>query len=157
MPLVMLEKWRKGLDKISTECAPHWSAKDFWLPKSLEAYDFAHDSFIYISSYLTDRKQQMKSNNCFSSWTCIHSGVPQWSILEPLHISISMMGREGHFQWKSCFILISILTCSWSTLNFWKNKKKIRFLPSAKKKLWQFTFTFRIFFLISVEWNSCLK
>ena len=47
-------------------------------------YGFECASLNLILSYLTERKQRIKVNNCFSTWSEITTGVPQGSILGPL-------------------------------------------------------------------------
>ena len=49
----------------------------------LEAYGFDKRSLISIYNYLSNRKQGVKINDSFSSWSEILFGVPQGSILGP--------------------------------------------------------------------------
>ena len=88
--VVMIEKWRKILDKGESfgalltdlskafDCLPH----DLLVAK-LHAYGFDIQSVRLIHSYLTDRKQQVKIDHFYSSWEEIIFGVPQGSILGP--------------------------------------------------------------------------
>lgn len=50
----------------------------------LKYYGFCETSILLMKSYLTNRKQKIKSNNNFSSYYNVNSGVPQGSILGPL-------------------------------------------------------------------------
>ena len=50
----------------------------------LNAYGFSRSALLFIRSYLTDRKQRVKVNGSFSTWTETVRGVPQGSVLGPL-------------------------------------------------------------------------
>ena len=91
--IVMIEKWKRMLDKGSTcgalltdlskafDCLPH----DLLLAK-LHAYGITYKSLKIL--YLTNRKQRVRIGNLYSSWYDILAGVPQGSILEPLLFNI---------------------------------------------------------------------
>ena len=93
--MVMLEKWKKALDKKKVagalltdlskafDCLHH----DLLIAK-LEAYGFGHSSLILIYNYLSGRKQRTKINNVYSEWNELETGVPQGSILGPLIFDI---------------------------------------------------------------------
>ena len=54
----------------------------------LNAYGFSSCSLKLIYSYLKERKQRVKINSDFSTWTEIINGVPQGSVLGPLLFNI---------------------------------------------------------------------
>ena len=54
----------------------------------LHAYGFSEQALLILSSYLSNRKQRVKINNTFSSWTDLIQDVPQGSVLGPLLFNI---------------------------------------------------------------------
>ena len=54
----------------------------------LNAYGFSRSALLSIHSYLTDRKQRVKVNGSFSTWTETARGLPQGSVLRPLLFNI---------------------------------------------------------------------
>ena len=95
--ILMLEKWKKVLDKrkfagaLLTDLSKAFGCLNHeLLVAKLEAYGFNSDSLAFILDYLRDRKHRTKVNNRFSKWQSIISGVPEGSILGPLLFNIYM-------------------------------------------------------------------
>ena len=93
--IVMIENWRKSLDKGGSfgalltdlskafDCLPH----DLLVGK-LHACGLDINSARLMYSYLKGRKQRVKIGHVCSSWEEIKFGVPQGSILGPLLVNI---------------------------------------------------------------------
>ena len=93
--LPITEKWRKSLDagqafgalltdlSKAFECLPH----ELLIAK-LNAYGVDIPSLKLLYSYLNKRKQRVKLNGTYSSWSEILFGVSQGSILRPLLFNI---------------------------------------------------------------------
>ena len=92
--LRLLEEWRELLDNNKTvgailmdlskafDCVPH----DILLAK-LAAYGIDDNLILYIHSYLLNRKQCVCVNNILSEFNRVLSGVPQGSIVGPIHFN----------------------------------------------------------------------
>ena len=74
----MLTDLSKAFDCLSHEL----------LIAKLHAYGFDKKSLVLIYNYLSNRKQRVKVNDSYSSWSEILIGIPQRSILGPLLFTI---------------------------------------------------------------------
>ena len=93
--LRLLEDWRKALDVYKSaaavlmdlskafDCLPHGL-----LIEKLRAYGLAPEAIDLLSSYLSDRVQQVRRGSHNSTWERILKGVPQVSILGPLLFNV---------------------------------------------------------------------
>ena len=91
----MIEKWRESLDQGSAcgalltdlskafDCLPH----ELIIAK-LHGYGVDMPSLELINSYLSKRRQRIKINDVYSSWSEILFGVSEGSILGPLLLNI---------------------------------------------------------------------
>ena len=89
--LVMIEKWRKTLDKggetaaALTDLSKAFDCIDHnLLIANLDASGFQKQSIDFLHLYLTKRKQRTKVDSAYSSWEMLLSDVPHGSILGPL-------------------------------------------------------------------------
>ena len=89
--VVMLEKWKRGLNKgeyvsalfVDLSKAFDTINHDLLIAK-LKAYGFSMEALKLMKSYLKNRKQNVQINNKFSSERDVIAGVPHGSINGPL-------------------------------------------------------------------------
>ena len=93
--VIMLEKWKKAVDKkgnagaILTDLSKAFdSLSHELLIAKLSAYGLNQESLEYILSYRKDKKQRTKVGSFYSMWKLIKLGVPQGSIHDPLLFNI---------------------------------------------------------------------
>ena len=87
----LIEDWKNNLDKKkyvgavlmdlskAFDCVPH----DLLIAK-MHAYNFDRETLTLFFTYLKNRQQGVKVNNCIHSYLMIISGVPQGTILGPI-------------------------------------------------------------------------
>ena len=105
--ITLIEKWKKSVDNggaFSALLTDLSKAFDFlphgFLSAKLDAYCFDKSSLKLIHSYLSKRKQRVKINDTYSSWSKVLFGVPQGSILGPL---------SSIFSYAICFTFLRAL------------------------------------------------
>ena len=93
--LPMIEKWSESLDQGGTygalltnlsktvDCLPH-----VLIIAKLYVYGVDMHWLKLINSYLSKRRQRIKIDDVFTSWSEILFGVPQGSILDPLLFNV---------------------------------------------------------------------
>jgi hypothetical protein len=91
----LLDSWKKALDSNkfvgvmsmdlskAFDCIPHGL-----LIAKLKAYGFSEQACLFMSSYLSGRKQRVKVDDARSEWMLLRKGVPQGSCLGPVIFNI---------------------------------------------------------------------
>ena len=89
--ITLIEKWKKSVDNGGTFGALFTDPSNTFdcfshklLIAKLDAYGFDKNTLKLVNSYLSNRKQRVKTNDKYSSWSEILFGVPQSSTLGPL-------------------------------------------------------------------------
>ena len=93
--MTLIEKWKKSADNggafsaLFTDLSKAFDCLSHeLLIAKLDAYGFDKNALKLVNSYLSNRKQRVKINNKYSSWSEILFGVPQGSILGSLLFNI---------------------------------------------------------------------
>ena len=93
--ITLIEKWKKSVDNggafgaLFTDLSKAFDCLSHeLLIAKLDAYGFDKNALKLVNSYLTYRKQRVKINDKYSSWSEILFGVPQGSILGPLLFNV---------------------------------------------------------------------
>ena len=93
--VVMLEKWKRALDKGEYVSVLYMDLSKAFDPinhdlliAKLKAYGFSKEALKFIKSYLKNQKQKVQINNKFSSERDVITGVPQGSIDGPLLLNL---------------------------------------------------------------------
>ena len=94
MPL--LEKWKQSLAIHGYACAvimdlsKAFGTINYGLIAKFHAYGFTKPAPKMVYNYLNNRWHRAKINTTFSTWKELLTGVPQGSILGPLHFNIDI-------------------------------------------------------------------
>ena len=93
--IILIETWKKHLDNkeafgaLLTDLSKAFDCVDHeLLIAKLYAYGLDHASLLLIFSYLRKRKQRVRIDSAFSSWSEMEYGVPQGSILGPFFFNV---------------------------------------------------------------------
>ena len=85
--ITLIEKWKKSVDNgggfgaLFTDLSKAFDCLSYeLLIAKLDAYGFDKNTLKLVNSYLTYRKQRVKINDKYSSWSEVLFGVPQGSI-----------------------------------------------------------------------------
>ena len=114
--ITLIEKWKKSVDNggafgafFTDLSKPYDCLSHELLIAKLDAYGFDKNPLKLASSYFTYRKQSVKINDKYSSYSEIIFGVPQGSILGTLLFNIFICDM---FYFLEDFMLIMLTTLS---------------------------------------------
>ncbi|PJE77993.1 hypothetical protein CI610_03077 [invertebrate metagenome] len=111
----------------------------------LKSYGICGNFLSWIENYLTNRRQKVFINNCYSDFGLIHAGVPQGSILGPLFFLIFINDISEILQStarlfaddtslkvssSSCLEIQTVLNRDLDALNRWASTWLVTFNPN---------------------------
>ena len=113
----MVDNWLENVDNQSktavafldlTKC---FDTVNHEIPTmKLKKFNFSKNVIEWFTSYLSDRKQCVKSNGCFSQSKGISLGVPQGSILGPILFVLYINDLPSILKYCSCTIYADDVT-----------------------------------------------
>ena len=130
----MVDNWLENVDNQSktavafldlTKCFD--TVNHEILTMKLKKFNFSKNVIKWFTSYLSDRKQCVKSNGCFSQSKGISLGVPQGSILGPILFVLYINDLPSILKYCSCTIYADDVTLYASNSNIIEAQRYLQF------------------------------